>query len=239
MESSATDRFLVSPRYLAGTGDRLADVLGPLIHLFGWEHTHDPASGHVSVDSPGHDLLLDFAPSSPDGMWWTIQHPDPLWKITATRLTPLEPLAAITQTLPQLLGDTRHADRIPLTTRPVAEIADLNGWTASGASFTSPDGHCTLRYEAGASWQIEHSVYDGFGTHWSVRAEGELPDQLAAQFLSFLATPDPVERAFGDIPYLARSQARLTPLDSKSPLGPHVVHALGALVEPSGRGRRR
>ncbi|MFD5108941.1 DUF317 domain-containing protein [Streptomyces cinereoruber] len=229
----------MSPRHLAGTGDRLADVLGPLIHTFGWKHVHDPASGHISVDSPGHDLLLDFTPTSQDGTWWTIQHPDPLWKITASHLTPLEPLAAITQALPQLLGDTRHVDRIPLTSLSVAEIADLNGWTTTGTSFTSPDSHCTLHYEPGASWRVEHSVYDGFGTHWSVRAEGDLPEELAAQFLTFLATPDPVERAYRDIPWLARSQARLTPLDGKSPLGPHVAHALGALAAPAGKDRRR
>ncbi|WP_406738927.1 DUF317 domain-containing protein [Streptomyces sp. NBC_00853] len=239
MESTSTDRFLVSPRHLAGAGDRLTDVLGPLIHLFEWDHVHDPASGRLSVDSPGHDLLLDFAPTDAHGTWWTIAHHDPLWKITATHRTPLEPLSAITQALPQLLGDTRHADRIPLTARSVAEISDLNGWTTDGSSFTSPDGHCTMHHEPGGPWRVEHSVYDGFGTHWSLRAEGDLPEELAAQFLTFLATPDPVERAHGDIPFLALSEARLTPLNGKQPLGAHVAHALGGLGDAASRGRSR
>ncbi|MEU8522415.1 DUF317 domain-containing protein [Streptomyces sp. NPDC048577] len=239
MEHSSTDRVLVSPRYLAGAGDRLADVLGPLIHLFGWAHTHDPVSGHVAVDSPGKDVLVDFAPTRPDGTWWTISHPDPFWQVTAMCQTPLEALAGITQVLPQLLGDTRYASRIPLAERSVAEIADINGWTAHGTSFTSPDGHCVMQHAPGSAWRVEHSVYDGVGTHWSVRAEGDLPEALAGQFLSHLASPDPVERARDDVPFLARGQARMTPVAGHSGLGAQVTHALGGLFDTDAKGRRR
>jgi len=238
-ELDERDRFLASPRHLAGAGDRLADVLSPLIHLFGWARVHDPASGHIAVDSPCGTILLDCSPSSPDGTWWTIAHHDPYWKITATRQTPLEALAGITQALPQLLGDTRHADRIPLATRSVADLADLYGWTAEPGSYTSPDGHCTVHHAADQPWRVEHSVYDGFDTLWSVRTEGEVPDQLPAQFFSYLASPDPVERVLADIPHLARSRAQLTSLVSHRPgLGAHVVHALGVLAAGLD-GRRR
>ncbi|MFG2836143.1 DUF317 domain-containing protein [Streptomyces zaomyceticus] len=115
----------------------------------------------------------------------------------------------------------------------------MSGWTTDGASFSSPDGHCTMYCEPGGPWRVEHSVYDGFGTHWSLRAEGDLPEELAAQFLTFLATPDPVERAHGDIPFLALGAARLTPLNGKQPLGAHVAHSLGGLGDAASRGRSR
>lgn len=96
-----------------------------------------------------------------------------------------------------------------------------------------------MHYEPGRPWRVEHSVYDGFGTHWSIRTEGALPEELAAQFLTFLATPDPVERAHGDIPFLALSEARLTPLNERHPLGAHVAHALCGLGVTAGRSRSR
>ncbi|CCK32009.1 hypothetical protein BN159_7630 [Streptomyces davaonensis JCM 4913] len=46
------ERVMVSPRYMAGAGDRLADAIAPLIHLFGWPAQHDAATGHVKIDSP-------------------------------------------------------------------------------------------------------------------------------------------------------------------------------------------
>ncbi|MFE2011149.1 DUF317 domain-containing protein [Streptomyces sp. NPDC059491] len=239
MELDEQARVLVSPRYLAGAGDRLTDVLGPLIHLFGWARAHDPETGHIAVGSPDGALLVNFSPGSPSAPWWTVTHRDPFWRITVTRQTPLEALAGITQALPQLLGDTRHADRIPLTERSVADIADLYGWITDAGSYTSPDGHCTVRHAAGQPWRVEHSVYEGFDTHWAVRSTGAVPAQLPAQFLTYLATPDPVERTLADVPYQARSEARLTPLaNHRSGLGAHIVHALGGLVT-SGEGRRR
>ncbi len=55
------ERVMVSPRYMAGAGDRIADVIGPLIHLFGWNHEHDAHSGHISIDSPDRGLSVQFA----------------------------------------------------------------------------------------------------------------------------------------------------------------------------------
>lgn len=46
------ERVLVSPRYMAGAGDRIADVLGPLIQLFGWKVEHDAGNSGVGIDSP-------------------------------------------------------------------------------------------------------------------------------------------------------------------------------------------
>lgn len=46
------DLVLVSPRHLAGSGTRLTDALGPLLHLFGWSYAHDPATRRIRLDSP-------------------------------------------------------------------------------------------------------------------------------------------------------------------------------------------
>ncbi len=111
-----TDRVLISPRYLAGTGaDSLGNVIGPLTHLVDWHTTHDPATGLVTLDSPDHCLFITFEPMRFDGIWWTIAHHEPNWEVKFTRQTPVEAIAAVTQALPQLLGDHRHCEQIPLT----------------------------------------------------------------------------------------------------------------------------
>ncbi|MFE6457799.1 DUF317 domain-containing protein [Streptomyces cinereoruber] len=248
MTFSPGERVLVSPRYLAGTGDRVADVLGPLIHLFDWRHTHDESTGCITVDSPDGSVFIDFTPTAFEGVWWTIAHHEPFWRITATQQTPLEALASVTQALPQLLDDTRHSDRIGLTDYTVAEIARLYDWTtadnASGVSFISPDGHCTVHHAPGTErpWHVEHSVWDGVGTRWTVSFEGEVPDALARQFFLFLATDAPVERTVEDIPHLARGQAQMAPLNRKplsGALGPHLAHALDGIVDAVEKARCR
>ncbi|MFJ7164048.1 hypothetical protein ACIQUV_00910 [Streptomyces globosus] len=52
MELDEQAGVLVSPRYLASAGDRLTDVLGPLIHLFGWARARNPETEHIAVGSP-------------------------------------------------------------------------------------------------------------------------------------------------------------------------------------------
>ncbi|MFB6517314.1 DUF317 domain-containing protein [Streptomyces sp. NPDC056401] len=224
------DRVLVSPRHLAGRGDRLSDVLGLLTHPFEWKHNHRPASGRVTVESPDGSTFVDFTPSGFDEPWWTVRHHEPYWKITAGRQPPLEALAAVTQALPQLLGDARHCEQIPLASRSVTEIASVNGWTTDGTSITSADGHCTLHHRPDTEqpWLVESSVYDGFDTHWFASFEGDVPDALVRQFLAHLASTDPVERTLADVPYLSRYSARITPMHGWA-LGPHIVHALAAL----------
>lgn len=63
------ERVMVSPRYMAGAGDRIADVIGPLIHLFGWNHEYDATTGHVDINSPDGSLFVDFTPLHPLGHW--------------------------------------------------------------------------------------------------------------------------------------------------------------------------
>lgn len=228
------DRVLVSPRHLAGTGlDHLSDVIGPLIHLFGWNPAYDTTGEHVALDSPDHSTALDFEPTRRDGRWWTITHHEPYWKAEFTRQTPIEAVAAVTQCLPQLLGDHRHADRIPLTTATLADTAELNRWTASAGNgtFTSPDGHCTLTRDhnpdAEPAVTVTHSVNDGFDTHWTGVFTPDVPERLIAQFFVHLSTTAPVEREFREIPFLAHDlgDALITPVHGGGGLNPHVHHA--------------
>lgn len=225
------DLVLISPRHLAGAGlDRLPDAIGPLVHLFGWLTGHDPARGHVALDSPDHSLTVDFEPTRADGTWWTIANHQPYWEARFTRQTPIETIAAVTQVLPQLLSDHRHNDRIPLTTSTLADIAQLNGWAASphGDAFTSPDGQCALRHTADSevAWRAAHGLYEGFDTHWNATFTQDTPEVLVAQFFAHLASTLPVERKYGDIPYLVRDlgDALITPVRGAA-VNPHVHHA--------------
>lgn len=63
----------------------------------------------------------------PLGTWWTIAHHEPYWEVQFSRQTPMEAVAAVTQALPQLLGDHRHAERIPITSRPQASSRSREG----------------------------------------------------------------------------------------------------------------
>ncbi|MEU8592350.1 DUF317 domain-containing protein [Streptomyces globisporus] len=221
---------LVSPRHLAGTGlDKLSDALGPLIHLFGW--SSENRLPQVSLASPGGELFLDFAPDRQDGLWWTIEHHEPFWRAEFTRQVPVEAIAALTQALPQVLGDHRHADRIPFADDYPARIAKRCGWaarsTTNGVTWTSPDGHCTADHTTDPehAWRFMHSVHDGFDTHWTANFTVDTPDRVVAQFLAHLADDEPVERRFGDVPPMALGSALITSTRSTG-LGAHTQHAL-------------
>ncbi|MEV7394031.1 DUF317 domain-containing protein [Streptomyces sp. NPDC091215] len=222
------DRVLVSPRHLAGAGiDRLADAMGPLIHLFGWPSEHERSTGRITVTSPDGSLFVNFNSRHTQGRWWSIAHHEPFWEAQFTRQTPIEAIAAVTQALPQLTGDHRHADRIPLTPLALAQIADLNHWRDDNNTFTSPDGHCLLHHTPGdeTQWRFRHHVYDGFDTRWDACFTQDTPEQLVAQFFAHLSTTAPVERAFRDVPHLVQDldAAVITPVRG-AVVNPHVHH---------------
>jgi hypothetical protein len=224
------DRVLVSPRYLAGAGiDRLTDAIGPLIHLFGWPNEHDRASGRICVSSPDGSLSVNFNSRHTQGRWWSIAHHEPFWEARFTRQTPIEAIAAVTQDLPQLLGDDRHIEQIPLTNSTVAQIAALNHWGREGSTFASPDGHCHLQHIPGEQttpWRFRHHVYEGFDTHWDASFTQDTPERLVAQFFTHIATTTPVERTFCDVPFLVQGldDALITPVRAAT-VNPHVHHA--------------
>lgn len=242
MTSYAPDqRVMVSPRYMAGAGDRLADVLGPLIHLFGWRHEHDPATGNVTVDSPDGSVFVDFRPLHRLGHWVTVTHHEPYWEAAFSRQAPLEAVAAVTQALPQLLGDSRHRDRIPITDMSLGQLAELHGWSAGeGGVLTSPDRYCRLERTPGQEigWQVEHAYFENAPL---ATVTHDAPEVLVRQFFAHLAAPAPVERSFGDLPLSTRYErsARVAPV-RQAGVDSALVQALDRLLGPPHRpGRSR
>ncbi|WP_327352869.1 DUF317 domain-containing protein [Streptomyces sp. NBC_01304] len=229
------DRVMVSPRYMAGAGDQLADVLGPLIHLFGWPTQHDATTGHVTIDSPDGSLFVDFDPLQPLGRWCKVTHHEPYWEVVFSRQAPLEAVAAVTQALPQLLGDTRHAEQIPITDMPVDQLATLHLWTVEDRVLTSPDWYCQLLHtpEEDVSWQAVHAYFENQPLATFTR---DVPEGLVRNFFANLAAPIAVERAFRDIPLssLDEQSALITPVRGAA-INPQVAHALARLSQPGRR----
>lgn len=225
------ERVMVSPRYMAGAGDRIADVLAPLVRLFGWQHRQDAATGRIEVDSPDGSLFVDFAPMQRSGMWCTVSHHEPYWQAAFSRQAPLEAVAAVTQALPQLLGDARHAERIPLTEQPLDQLAALHDWTVQDTVITSPDWNCQLIHTPedaeDITWRAHHAFfeYEPLGTFTR-----EVPDRLIGNFFTYLASTAPVERAVADVPIHTRygHSDLMTPVRPAS-VNPHTDHALAQI----------
>lgn len=217
---------------MAGTGP-VQDAIGPLIHLFRWPWIHDSTTGRITATSPDQTTIVDFDPSERFGRWWTVtHHGEQDWRAAFTRQTPAETIAAVTQSLPQLLGDHRHIAPLDTSLDPLT-VAGYSGWRQPSddpAVRVSPDGHCTLRHTPGAetAWWVETDVYDGFDTQWDASFSTNIPTPVVTRFVTHLATPEPVQRRYGTIPTLAVPFALITPVCT--PLGnAQLAHALGQL----------
>lgn len=224
-------QVMISPRYMAGAGDRIADVIGPLIHLFGWKHRHDAATGRVEIDSPDGSVFVDFDPVLTQGHWCQVAQDEPHWQVVFSRQAPLEAVAAVTQALPQLLGDARHAEQIPLTDQPLNRLAALNNWNTEDAVLTSPDGYCQLVHtpedEEDITWRVRHAFFEAEPLATFTR---DVPERLVSNFFAHLATPIPVERTVAHVPLSTRynHSSLMTPVRA-AVINPHVHHALTQL----------
>nr|WP_185907297.1 DUF317 domain-containing protein [Streptomyces sp. WAC04770] len=226
---------LVSPRHLAGSGlaSTNVDALGPLIHYFGWTVVEKLPNGRRAlIASPGEEVLVEFDPRRQDSLWWwTISHHEPFWQAQFSQQTPVETIAARTQALPQMLGDDRYADRIPMTGQTTAGIARAEGWSVRGnkhgVTWTSPDGHCIAEHTGGTEyvWHFKHSVFGAYDTHWAATFTVDTPERVSAQFMAHLADDRPVLRRFEDVPARARGAAAITALQTGG-LGAHTVDAV-------------
>ncbi|WP_405842495.1 DUF317 domain-containing protein [Streptomyces platensis] len=166
-------------------------------------------------------------------------HHEPYWEATFSRQAPLEAVAAVTQALPQLLGDARHADRIPITNMPLDQLAELNDWSAEDDILTSPDLYCRLQHTPGEeiTWQVEHAYFEGAPLAMFTQ---DTPECLVSNFFAHLTAPMAVERVFSDIPLSTRhgNSALITPVRG-SGVNPQIHHALAQLDRPGRPGRRR
>ncbi|RZD82177.1 DUF317 domain-containing protein [Streptomyces albidoflavus] len=228
---------LVSPRHLAGAGlAQINEALTPLVKGFDWPHQR--TASRIDVTSPCGSVQATFEPSRPDGRWWTVQDHQADWTAQFTGQTPVEAVTALLQALPNTLGDTRHAHRIETVTGTPSEIASAAGWSpateAEATTYTSPDSHCRVTHQPGSDvpWRVEHSVYDGFDTHWTGTFTRNTPDQLVSQFLANLSSSAPVERLRHEIPYMAlhSGDALITPAAGTTP-SPHLHHAVAEVVQ--------
>ncbi|MFD5111670.1 DUF317 domain-containing protein [Streptomyces sp. NPDC058391] len=235
-----------SPRHLGGAGlDRLTDALSPLIHLFGWPRSATPRPGASPSTAPTAASSSTSPPSDPAGRWWTVAHHEPYWEVQFCRQTPIEAIAAVTQALLQIVGDTRHAERI-LTASTLTETANLSAWTTTtegpATVFTSPDERCRPVHEPDTEvpWRFEHSLFDGFDTHWTATFTRDAAEQLVAQFFAHLASNDPVERVFNEVPFLVQldDSALVTPA-SGATVNPHAHHSVAQPARHADRHPRR
>ncbi|WP_433892551.1 DUF317 domain-containing protein [Streptomyces sp. CA-111067] len=232
------DQVLISPRYMAGTGP-VQDAIGPLIHLFDWPWIHDSTTGRITATSPDQTTTVDFDPSERFGRWWAVTHRgEQDRRAEFTRHTPAETVAAVTLSLPQLLGDRRHIEPLNVGVDPFA-VTSNSGWRQdSNGHATSSDGHCTLWHTPGSAWAwwVEADVYGKAGTQWDAAFSTHAPTALVTRFVTRLTTPEPVQRRYGSIPGPAVPFALITPVCI--PLGnAQLAHALGQLGAAARRHR--
>lgn len=153
-----------------------------------------------------------------------------------SRQAPLEAVAAVTQTLPQLLGDHLHSARIPITDMPLDQLAALNGWSVDNGARTLPDLCCRLKHAPGKeiAWQVEHLYYENAPLATFTR---DAPESLVRNFFAHLASPMAVERAVANVPLSTRYEdsTRITPVRGTA-MNLHIEHALAQLDCP---GRHR
>ncbi|MFC8708856.1 MULTISPECIES: DUF317 domain-containing protein [unclassified Streptomyces] len=92
-----------------------------------------------------------------------------------------------------------------------------------------PDRHCELAHTPDTEnrWTIRSSLYDGFDTDWTATFTRDTPVRAVGQSFAHLATTEPVERVFAEVPHLVQmsSSAVITPVTGAS-VTPHVHHAV-------------
>ncbi|KUF16855.1 hypothetical protein AT728_23390 [Streptomyces silvensis] len=205
--------FATQPRYLAGRGD--PRHITQALRAGGWKNISDADLPQVALVSPDHlySLLLEPEPE-PYTMWWTLngRRPEQAWGWTArfSSHTPVEILAALTDTLLQPEPDT--APEIwPLLTGA--------GWThehdeRGDEIARHPDGILCLRqWHTGTHgryfWTVETPL-PGYRNVWNATLDDVIPQHLLAAFVSALALDEPVQRAMYDVPHthLVRHEQR-------------------------------
>ncbi|MDT0430479.1 MULTISPECIES: DUF317 domain-containing protein [Streptomyces] len=206
------EQTLISPRYLAGSGDP-AWVTVPLRRACGWSTAGDPLVPRVILTSPDQIAQLRIAPDpDPAEPWWTLRHAhhgdQRAWEITFDAQTPVEIIAAVTDTL------TAPAPP-PTASSDAYDPLRAAGWHAprhhdgltSPKGMTSPDGLARVDRivdESGRStgWIVETSVHH-LPAIWRAYADGNAPSHVASAFFGALADTTPLIRHAHRVPPLA------------------------------------
>ncbi|WP_172381139.1 DUF317 domain-containing protein [Streptomyces sp. MNP-20] len=214
------DVVLVAPRYLAGPGDP-AWVTVPLHRACNWSTAEDTLVPQVILTSPDQLAQLRLAPNpDPAEPWWTLRHAhhsdQRAWSMTFSAATPVEIIAAVTDTLtapaapPTAPGDVYE----PLRAAGWHPPRHHDGHT-SPAGMSSPDGLARvdrLVHDGGrtASWVAEASVSDR-PSIWRAYADGDSPPHLVAALFGALADATPLVREPHRVPRLAVTRGRTSP----------------------------
>ncbi|WP_055469769.1 DUF317 domain-containing protein [Streptomyces ardesiacus] len=187
----------ITPRHLAGGGDP-AWITVPLHRACGWSHGQDPLMPRVLLSSPDQKALLRLEPD-PDGQWWTLNHTaesgQPAWYASFGARTPIELIAAVTDTLTEP-APPAHAPCDPF------EPLRQTHWAAPaiGADgLVSPDGTAYVQRLGSAEepgiWFVTATL--GPRPVWQARFDAHTPDRLVTAFTTALANPKPALRADG------------------------------------------
>lgn len=206
------EQTLISPRYLAGGGDP-AWVTVPLNRACGWSCGNDRLMPRVILTSPDQLAQLRIAPDpDPAEPWWSLRHAhhggQRAWEITFDALTPVEIIAAVTDTLtapappPAASGDPYD----PLRAAGWHAPRHHDGLT-SPKGMNSPDGLARVDRivdESGrtAGWIAETSVHR-LPAIWRAHVDGNTPSHVVSAFFGALADTAPLIRHPHRVPSLA------------------------------------
>ncbi|MFI1183572.1 DUF317 domain-containing protein [Streptomyces sp. NPDC020799] len=203
------DQVLIAPRYLAGGGDP-AWITAALQRACGWSHGHDPLMPRVRLASPDQQVMLRLDPS-PDQQWWTLQHAPtatrPAWSASFGARTPVELIAAVTDTLTHPAAPaSRTADPYkPLRTAGWEDAEHRDG-------LISPDGiahveHFTQGHSN--SWYVDVAIDDdAYGLLWKAHFTGSTPPHLITAFTRALCDEAPLPRHPRQVSALGRRHLR-------------------------------
>ncbi|MER7963747.1 DUF317 domain-containing protein [Streptomyces ardesiacus] len=187
------EQALVSPRYLAGSGDA-AWITVPLHRACGWSYGHDPLIPRVILTSPDQQAHLRLEPN-PDNQWWRLRHAatrnSPSWYASFSARTPVELIAAVTDAL---------TDPAASRTGSASALDPLQdaGWQWQPSTRVSPDGITEVEHFTNHgcnSWFITAALSkDPENQLWQARFDGNTPDYLITAFTQALADPAPLAR---------------------------------------------
>jgi hypothetical protein len=253
-----TDPVLVSPAYLAGTGDS-SIVLSPLVHVHEWPHHVDRSTATATATSPCGRIEAAFEPGRVFH-WWRVsarRSPggEPVWQATFTEHTPEEVIAALTQALAadrytraeEFLGDQTAS---PTTAwRPLLSAGWALDDSSSFLSLSSPLGRTDFSYwpeDPETAWRITNTTGPSEAAWWSAEFTPNTPVRYLHFVAARLADPEPVVRARAEQPHDHLSHLTVWPMPpGRATRAPTAITLAGAMFNPthrtsaSGRARGR
>ncbi|MEU8935991.1 DUF317 domain-containing protein [Streptomyces sp. NPDC048409] len=184
----------ITPRHLAGGGDP-AWITVPLHRACGWSHGDDPLMPRVLLSSPDQKALLRLEPG-PDDQWWALHHAAephrPAWHASFGARTPVELIAAVTDTL----TDPAPAADVPCDPYEALRQA---GWTRYfDDGLVSPDSTAYVERPGTPAdpeaWFFTVTLGTRRKKVWQARLGAHTPPHLVAAFTAALADPKPLLR---------------------------------------------